>query len=424
MPISRPPSELAVRTVSTVRPTGPSTERLSQMTGQGRNLALATWTFAINFWAWNLIGPLSTRYATDLDLTSTQTSLLVATPILVGSVGRIPVGALTDRYGGRVMFMIVSVVSIVPVLLVAFAGSIDSYVLLLIFGFFLGIAGTAFAVGIPFVNAWYPPARRGFATGVFGAGMGGTALSAFFTPRFVASFGYLATHLIIAAALAGTAVLVMVAMKDSPNWTPNTAPVLPKLKAAAKLSITWQMSFLYAVCFGGFVAFSTYLPTYLKVIYDFSLTDAGSRTAGFAIAAVIARPLGGVLSDRIGPKVVVLISLTGSAVMAAVVALQPPPELAAGSTFVALAFFLGIGTGGVFAWVARSAPPERVGTITGIVGAAGGLGGYFPPLVMGATYNAAANDYTVGLILLVATCVVALVYTAWRLHVRSAADSK
>lgn len=405
--------------MSSVRPTDPAAAQV-QMTGQGRNLALATWTFAINFWAWNLIGPLSTPYAKSMNLSSTQTALLVATPILVGSVGRIPVGALTDRYGGRTMFMLVSVVSIAPVLLVAFAGSIDSYVLLLIFGFFLGIAGTAFAVGIPFVNAWYPPARRGFATGVFGAGMGGTALSAFFTPRFVNWFGYVPAHVIIAAALAGTALLVMVVMRDSPNWKPNNAPVIPKLKAAGKLAITWQMAFLYAVCFGGFVAFSTYLPTYLKTIYDFSITDAGARTAGFAIAAVVARPIGGVLSDRIGPKVVMLISLTGAAVLAAVVALQPAPELAAGSTFVVLAFFLGIGTGGVFAWVARSAPPERVGTVTGIVGAAGGLGGYFPPLVMGATYNAGANNYTVGLMLLVATCLVALIYTATRLHVRSA----
>ena len=103
--------------------------------------------------------------------------------------------------------------------------------------------------------------------------------------------------------------------------------MLPKLKAAAKLPITWQMSLLYAVCFGGFVAFSTYLPTYLKTIYDFSVTDAGARTAGFAMAAVIARPIGGILSDRVGPKVIVLISLIGSGALAAVVILQPPAEL-------------------------------------------------------------------------------------------------
>ena len=383
-----------------------------ELRGQGANLALATWVFAINFWAWNLIGPLSPTYTKAMSLTSTQTALLVATPILVGSVGRIPVGALTDRYGGRKMFTAISLITIVPVLLVTFAGNIDSYALMLVFGFLLGIGGTTFAVGIPFVNAWYEKSRRGFATGVFGVGMGGTALSAFFTPRFVSWFGYVPAHLIIAAALALTAGLVMTRMKDSPAWQPNIDPVVPKLKAAGKLAITWQMAFLYAVTFGGFVAFSTYLPTYLKTVYDFSITDAGARTAGFAIAAVIARPIGGILSDRVHPKFVVMLSLAGAAVMALVVSLQPPPELAAGASFIVLAFFLGIGTGGVFAWVARSAPANRVGSVTGIVGAAGGLGGYFPPLVMGATYDAEDNDYTTGLYLMSATCLLALLYTA------------
>src|SRR5664280_1174049 len=401
------------------RPAGPANPGVG-LTGQGVNLALATWVFAINFWAWNLIGPLSPTYTKAMSLTSTQTALLVATPILVGSVGRIPVGALTDRYGGRTMFTIISLVSIVPVLLVAFAGEIDSYALLLVFGFFLGIAGTAFAIGIPFVNAWYEKSRRGFATGVFGAGMGGTALSAFFTPRFVVWFGYVTTHVIIAAALALTALLVRARMSNSPVWKPNTDPVVPKLKAAGKLPITWQMAFLYAVTFGGFVAFSTYLPTYLKTVYDFSITDAGARTAGFAIAAVVARPIGGVLSDRLHPKFVVMLSLAGAAVMAVVVSLQPVPELAAGASFIVLAFFLGIGTGGVFAWVARSAPPNRVGAVTGIVGAAGGLGGYFPPLVMGATYDAEDNDYTTGLYLMAATCVIALLFTALALPGRGA----
>jgi len=392
----------------------------AELRGQGANLALATWVFAINFWAWNLIGPLSATYTKAMSLTSTQTALLVATPILVGSVGRIPVGALTDRYGGRKMFTAISLITIVPVLLVTFAGNIDSYALLLVFGFFLGIGGTTFAVGIPFVNAWYEKSRRGFATGVFGVGMGGTALSAFFTPRFVTWFGYIPAHLIIAAALALTAGLVMTRMKDSPAWQPNTDPVVPKLKAAGKLPITWQMAFLYAVTFGGFVAFSTYLPTYLKTVYDFSITDAGARTAGFAIAAVVARPIGGVLSDRLHPKFVVMLSLAGAAVMAVVVSLQPVPELAAGASFIVLAFFLGIGTGGVFAWVARSAPPNRVGAVTGIVGAAGGLGGYFPPLVMGATYDAEDNDYTTGLYLMAATCVIALLFTALALPGRGA----
>ena len=352
------------------------------------NLALATWVSAINFWAWNMIGPLSTTYAGDMKLSSTEASMLVATPILVGSLGRIVVGSLTDRFGGRAMFIAVSLASIGPVLAVGAAGSARSYPLLLVFGFFLGVAGTIFAVGIPFANNWYEPARRGFATGVFGMGMVGTALSAFFTPRFVRWFGLFATHVIVAVALAVTAVVCIVVMRNAPGFTANTDPVLPKLRAAAKLPVTWEMSFLYAVVFGGFVAFANYLPTYIKTIYGFSPVDAGARTAGFALAAVLARPVGGALSDRIAPKYVVLASFAGTAVMAFVAVFQPPPDVWSAATFITLALFLGIGTGGVFAWVARRAPARSVGSVTGIVAAAGGLGGYFPPLVMGATYNA------------------------------------
>lgn len=382
------------------------------------NLVLATWVSAINFWAWNMIGPLSTTYAGDMRLSSTQASMLVATPILVGSLGRIVIGSLTDRFGGRTVFIAVSVASILPVLAVGFAGQAGSYPLLLVFGFFLGIAGTVFAVGIPFVNNWHEPSRRGFATGVFGMGMVGTALSAFFTPRFVNWFGLLNTHIIIAVALALTAVLCVVTMRDAPAFQPNTDPVVPKLKAAMKLPVTWEMSFLYAVAFGGFVAFSNYLPTLIKTVYGFSAVDAGARTAGFALAAVLARPVGGILSDRIPPKYVVLVSFAGTAMMAFVAVFEPPPDLWSAATFIALALFLGIGTGGVFAWVSRRAPAKSVGSVTGIVSAAGGLGGYFPPLVMGATYDRVGNDYTVGLLLLVATAVIALVFTALRLHAR------
>ena len=135
------------------RAAGPANPGIGELTGQGVNLALATWTFAINFWAWNLIGPLSPTYTKAMSLTSTQTALLVATPILVGSVGRIPVGALTDRYGGRTMFTIDLPGR--PSCRCCWSPSpatIDSYALLLVFGFFLGIGGTTFAVGIPFVE--------------------------------------------------------------------------------------------------------------------------------------------------------------------------------------------------------------------------------------------------------------------------------
>ncbi|MFI6500592.1 nitrate/nitrite transporter [Nonomuraea typhae] len=372
-----------------------------------RNLVLATAAFAVTFWAWNLIGPLSGSYSGALHLSPTQTSMLVAIPVLVGSLGRIPAGMLADRFGGRLMLAIICFVSIVPVLFVGWAGS---YGWLLFWGFILGIPGTSFAIGIPFVNAWYEPARRGFATGVFGAGMGGTALSAFFTPRLVESFGRSTTHVIMAAALAVMGVIVLVLGRNAPGWTPSAEPALPRMKDALKIKATWQCAFLYAVAFGGFVAFSTYLPTLLQNVYAFAQTEAGLRTAGFSIAAVIARPLGGICSDRIGPARVLTISFAGAVVMALVLALKPPLEIPAGASFVLMAFFLGLGTGGVFALVARLVEAPRVGTVTGLVGAAGGLGGYFPPLVMGAVYTA-TGAYTIGYLLLALTALAAVFYT-------------
>ncbi|MEE3851041.1 MFS transporter [Gordonia sp. LSe1-13] len=391
--------------------------------GQSVNLALATLAFCISFWAWNLIAPLGVRYAEIMNLSSTEKSILVAIPIVVGSVGRILTGALTDRYGGRLMFPVLLVATAPFVVLVAVAGELGSYPMMLVIGFFLGISGTTFAVGIPFVNAWYEPSKRGFATGIFGAGMGGTALSAFFTPRFVDWFGYVTTHVIVAVALVAVAVIVWMFMHDSPVWQPNRAAVTPKLVAAAKLPITWQMSFLYAATFGGFVAFSTYLPTYLKDVYDFDLQAAGTRTAGFALAAVIARPIGGVLSDRFGPRMITFISCAGAAVLAIWMITEPPLELPAGLNFVLMAACMGLGSGSVFTWVAQAAPAERVGSVTGIVGAAGGLGGFFPPMVMGATYNAEEHSYTIGLTLLVVFATGAALFTLFGIKRRVVRES-
>ncbi|PZF99711.1 MFS transporter, partial [Nonomuraea aridisoli] len=185
----------------------------------------------------------------------------------------------------------------------------------------------------------------------------------------------------------------------------------PRMREALAIKATWQCAALYAVAFGGFVAFSTYLPTLLQNVYHFVQTDAGLRTAGFSIAAVVSRPVGGALSDRFGPVRVLRVAFGGTAVMAVVLAFQPPAELPAGVSFVLMAFFLGLGTGGVFALVARLVEPSRVGTVTGLVGAAGGLGGYFPPLVMGAVFTATAS-YTLGYVLLAATAATALLYTS------------
>ncbi len=400
---------------------GAASPSVAAPAGRTLNLVLATSASVVCFWAWNSVATLGSFYTQNLHLNPATTGVLVAMPVFVGSLGRIVVGTLTDKYGGRAMFSFVLLASILPILLVAVGGTISSFTLVLGAGLLLGVAGTVFAVGIPFVSAWYEPARRGFATGVFGAGMGGTALAAFLNPRLVAGIGYFPTHLLIAAILALMAVLIWFRMQESPGWTRNNAPVLPKLLDAAKTPVTWKMCFLYAVVFGGFVSFATYLPTYLRDVYSFDPSGAGARTAGFALAAVLARPVGGVLADRLGPKPVVLTSLAGVAVLGWLVNLQPDGEVPAGLTFVAMAAALGLGTGGVFAWVGVLAPQGKVGSISGVVSAAGGLGGYFPPLVMGATYDPATHSYSIGLLLLVGTALVALAFTVFAVRGRTPA---
>ncbi|MGV2903613.1 MFS transporter [Microbacterium sp. AGC62] len=383
----------------------------SELKGGFAQVILATLASTVGFWAWMAIAPLQKAYATDMGLDEGQISLMLATPVLVGALGRIVVGAMTDRFGGRKMFTAVLLISVPAVLLVAVAGEIRSFPLLLIAGFYLGVAGTIFAVGIPFSSAWFPPARRGFANGVFGMGMIGTAVSAFFTPRLVESIGYLPTHLVIAGALAALAVLSWFFLRDSPVWRPNTERFVPKVIGALKLAVTWEMAFLYGIVFGGFVAFSTFLPKYLTTIYpdDVDVVGAGTRTALFAAAAVVARPIGGVLADRFGPKVIALISLGGIVSLAYIVGQQPPEGVVTGVTFILMAAAMGLGMGAVFAWIGPSTPPEKVGSVSGIVAAAGGLGGYFPPLVMGATYNPDTNSYSLGLWLLVFVGAFALV---------------
>src|SRR5215813_10404615 len=172
-------------------------DMIEQASRRAVMLATATVGFAVNFWAWALLSPLAPKLKDALHLSSFQQSLLVAVPVVVGSLGRIPVGALTDRFGGRVMFPLVSLATVVPVLYLGLSGH-TSLAGLLAGGFFLGIGGTAFAVGVPFVSAWFPPARRGFAIGIFGMGMGGTAISALTTVKLVTAHG-IATPFVITA---------------------------------------------------------------------------------------------------------------------------------------------------------------------------------------------------------------------------------
>jgi MFS transporter, NNP family, nitrate/nitrite transporter len=379
-------------------------------------LALATVGFAVNFWAWALISPLGAFFTDTLGLSAVQKSLLVAVPVVVGSLGRIPVGALTDRFGARTMFPLISALTVLPVLFVGYLAS-DSYPMMLLGGFVLGLGGTTFAIGVPLVNAWFPPAKRGTALGIFGAGMGGTAISAFTTVPLRRSIGLEFPFTLVAVLLLAYAVISWLLLRDAPNRpAPAGGGFLRRTWDTFAMPVTLQLSFLYAVGFGGFVAFSVYLPTYLKDAFSLDAADAAFRTAGFVVLAVIMRPVGGILSDRFHPVPVLTVCFTVVTVFAAVSALEQPLAPVGTVAFLGMAAALGAASGAVFALVAIAAPPGKVGAVTGIVGAAGGLGGFAPPLAMGAIYGWIGN-YEPGLWLLAITAAVAACFTAWGMRV-------
>ncbi|MDT0631559.1 MFS transporter [Rubrivirga sp. S365] len=374
-------------------------------------LALATLALAVNFWAWNLLGPLAPTYRELLSLTPFQVSLLVAVPALIGSLARIPIGALTDRLGGRVMFTAVTALTILPVVFLSVA---DAYSSLLVGGLFLGLGGASFAVGIPFVNAWTPPARRGLALGIYGAGNVGTAVSGFLSPSIAESMGRPAAFWVVAVALAATAAVFFLLGRDAPGRTPSAGSMTARFVEAFKLPVARDLAFLYAVTFGGFVAFGAYLPTFLVDAYGLEVADAALRAAGFIVLATVTRPIGGALSDRFGGVPVLLVSLITIGLGAVVTAFEPG-IVTATVGFLAIAAALGAGNGAVFALVGRRSPPSQVGSITGLVGAAGGLGGFLPPIIMGLVFQA-TGSYAIGLMLLSDVAFAGAIYAAWRLR--------
>lgn len=368
--------------------------------GATRALMLATLGFALSCWAWALLSPLGPVYV-ERGL-APEAALLVAVPVLVGSLGRIPVGALTDRFGGRILFPVVALISAIPVLFIGFVGQY-TYVTLLVGGFLLGVAGTTFAIGIPYVNSWFPPGRRGLATGIFGASMGGTAISAFTTVPLLTSAGDTAPFVITAAALVLYAIVAWRLLPTAPTWSPSHQDFLGRTAAVMRLRVTWQACYLYALSFGGYVAFTVFLPTMLSTWYGLESSDASFRMAGFVLVAVLLRPLGGVLADRAGAGRILSISyvtvLLGALLLSTHPALMPVGTIA----FLAIAAGLGLGSGAVFALIAQVTDPSAVGSITGVVGAAGGLGGFVPPLIMAAVLSHTGTYAPAVLLLAVAT---------------------
>jgi NNP family nitrate/nitrite transporter-like MFS transporter len=374
----------------------------------GVQLALATLAFTICFYGWSLLGPLGPDLQDALDLSDFQTSAMVAVPVLLGSLMRIPLGWLTDRHGGRIVFT--ALMAFTPLPLIALALFHDALAPILIFGFLLGFAGASFAVGVPFVNNWYEPARQGAALGIYGMGMGGTVLAGLTAPALADEWGLSAPFWVAAGLVAATAVLFALLARVPPRR--KERPPAPGMFASLGAfrgpgsGRAWALTLFYFLAFGGFVAMFLYLPKLLTGEHDLTKADAGARAAGFALLAVIGRPLGGFLSDRVGAPRILLGSFSAVALLALVLAFGYEHMAPLTVACLTMALALGLGTGAVFklvpAWF-----PDRVGAVTGVVGAAGGLGGFFPPLVMGVV-KSATGGYALGFVLMALVAVACL----------------
>jgi len=341
-----------------------------------RALALATISFTLSFAAWGLVGGLASVFTTLYSLTASQTALLVAVPVLLGSVARLPMGMITDRFGGRLVFTALLVFSALAAFVIPMTAS---YPALLVAAFLIGMAGSSFAVGAAFVSRWTPAARQGTALGVYGLGTMGQSLAVFVGPVVAARWGWQTVFYGTAAVLLIWS-LVYVALARNPAGAARPAGVAAMLALLRGSSTAWLLGGFYFLTFGGFVAFSIYLPTLLRAQFGLAPADAGLRAAGFVVLATLMRPLGGWLSDRIGGAQVLSWVFGGVALFALLLIWQSMAPFTVGA--LGCAMLLGLGNGAVFKLVPERFPRDT-GTVTGLVGALGGLGGFFPPLLLG-----------------------------------------
>jgi MFS transporter, NNP family, nitrate/nitrite transporter len=342
----------------------------------GRHLTLGTFSFGLCFAAWGLVSAFAVRFRDVLDLSATETALLVAVPVLLGALARIPIGVLADRFGGRAVFSALMAAVAVPVYLVPAA---QTYRSLLVAAFFLGLAGSSFAVGVGYVSRWCPPAKQGSVLGVYGMGNIGQSAAVFLGPLAAQAIGWENVFRALAALLVVTAFGFAVLARNAPaRGAPKGLAAMLDLLVHERLS--WALAGFYFLTFGGFVAFSIYLPTLLRDDFGLSAADAGFRAAGFVVLATLMRPIGGALSDRIGGARVLNAVLLGIVPFALMLAWPSMVPFTVGA--LGCAALLGIGNGAVFALVPKYFP-AATGTVTGLVGAMGGLGGFFPPLLLG-----------------------------------------
>jgi NNP family nitrate/nitrite transporter-like MFS transporter len=370
--------------------------------GHTPTLIAALLYFDVSFMVWVLLGPLAPFLRQELGLTATQTGLLTAIPLLGGSLFRPILGAVADRIGGRRTGLLGLMLTVVP--LVAgwqFAHTVMHFYVL---GFCLGIAGASFAVALPLASRWYPPEYQGLAMGIAGAGNSGTLFATLFAPRIAERVGWAATFGFALIPIGIVLGLFIWLARESPR--PRTVTSARQYGELLREPDALWLSFFYSLTFGGFVGFASFLTTFFNDQYELSRVQAGDFTTVVVVAGSLLRPVGGFLADRLGGYRMLVLLLGGCAACVAGVAMLPPVGVAVLLLFLGLGM-LGMGNGAVFQLVPQRFP-ERIGVVTGLVGAAGGLGGFALPFALGGLKDA-TGGYTAGLLGCAAVFVVGMV---------------
>ena len=329
--------------------------------------------FDLSFMVWVILGPLAVQISKDLGLSPAQKGLMVATPLLAGALLRIVMGVLVDHLKPKKAGAIGQVI-VIAGLVWAWLGQLKTYESLLSLGILLGVAGAAFAVALPLASRWYPPEHQGTALGIAGAGNSGTAFAALFGPSLALAFGWQNVFGLCLIPLSVALLVYMVLAKDAPSSPPPKS--LGEYLHVLKDKDAWWFMFFYSVTFGGFSGLASSLTIYFNSQYGLSPVTAGYFTAGCVFAGSLVRPLGGRLADRIGGIRTLSIMYMIAATFLFLASLGMPSASLAVMIFIGAMLALGTGNGAVFQLVPQRFRKE-IGVMTGLVGMAGGIGGFY-----------------------------------------------
>jgi NNP family nitrate/nitrite transporter-like MFS transporter len=375
--------------MSVRQPTG-----TGEATAAARALWMSTLAFTVCFAVWTIFSIIGVRIKDELGLSETEFGILLGMPILTGSLVRLVLGIWTERYGGRLVYTATMLAAMAATFLLSFA---TTYAQMLLAGLGVGLAGGSFAVGVAYVSPFFPAERQGTALGIFGAGNMGAAVTKFLAPFVLLAWGWQAVAQVWALSIGLMAVVFWFTTADDPQFQARKTHKVPPRRFLAEFAPlrkaqVWRFALYYFFAFGGFVALALWLPRYLVGVYGFDLKTAGLVAAGYSIPGSIFRAYGGVLSDRLGARKVMYLTMIVSA-MATLVLAMPAGGTAAvpfaitPTVFLAVAFVLGFVMSLGKAAVYKHIPayyPDSVGAVGGIVGMIGGLGGFVLPIAFGA----------------------------------------